>query len=169
MQALDEVSIAVDWPSGSAIPFNEADCDKYLNTVSDGCDGNDPSNPMNWKGGGTIYVDTASYHIDPRATRQPLPNKPNGSCDVQYKFIYDEFWIWGNGYAGSDYGQGDGGLFQQIKGCNGLTDWSFTYGLGSDGREWSAHGKLLIGKAACVGRAIASAGGPQGVDCSGDS
>jgi hypothetical protein len=82
LQALDKVSIAVDWPSGSTIPFNEADCDTYLNTVSDGCDGNDPSNHMNWKGGGTIYVNKASYHIDPKATRQPLPNKPDSSRDV---------------------------------------------------------------------------------------
>jgi len=124
---------------------------------------------MNWKGGGTISVDKATYHINPTALRQPLPNTPGGSCDVQYKIIFDEFWIWGNGYASSDYGQREGGLLQQIKGCDGLSNWSFNYGLGSDGREWSAHGKLLIGKAGCVGRAIESAGGPKGVDCSGDS
>lgn len=159
----------MDWPPGKVIPFNEEYCNTQLNRISDDCDGNDPANPMNWKGGGQLGLPDALYHINPQALRQPLPNTPSGSCDVQYKFLFDEFWIWGNGYATWDYGQSDGGLLQQVKGCDGLSDWSFSYGLGSDGREWSAHGKLLIGKAGCVGRAIESAGGPKDVDCSGDS
>jgi hypothetical protein len=165
----------VDWPPGVKIPFDEAECNRQLKATSDNCDGNDPANPMNWKGGGTTTITSTNpdlkvlYHITPKSTRQALPNKPGGSCDVRYKTLFDEFWIWGNGYATSDYGQKSNGLQQQLKGCDGLTSWSFDYGLGNDGREWSAHGRLLIGKAGCVGRAIASAGGPSGVDCSGDT
>ncbi|KAI8961588.1 hypothetical protein F5Y11DRAFT_366628 [Daldinia sp. FL1419] len=172
---LDEVDIAVDWPSGVKIPFDETECNKQLKATSDNCDGNDPANPMNWKGGGITTITSTNpdlqvlYHIAPKAVRQPLPNNPGGSCDVAYKFLYDEFWIWGNGYATSDFGQQSNGLMQQLKGCDGLTNWSFNYGLGDDGREWSASGRLLIGKADCVGRAIASAGGPSGVDCSGST
>lgn len=168
-KTLDEVNIAIEWTSGDKVPFDETECNKRLKAISGGCDGNDPANPMNYKGGGTVSVDKTTYHIDPASSRQALPNTPGGGCDVQYKFIYDEFWIWGNGYASSDYGQGQDGLLKQLKGCDGLTGWSFDYGIGDDGREWSAHGHLLIGKAGCVGRAIASAGGPKGVDCSGDS
>ncbi|KAI1409240.1 hypothetical protein F5Y13DRAFT_203653 [Hypoxylon sp. FL1857] len=172
---LDEVDISVDWPSGVKIPFDETECNRQLKATSDNCDGNDPANPMNWKGGGTTTITSTNpdlkvlYHITPKSARQALPNKPGGSCDVQYKFIYDEFWIWGNGYATSDFGQSGNGLLQQLKGCDGLTGWNFNYGLGNDGREWSANGHVLIGKAGCVGRAIASAGGPSGVDCSGST
>ncbi|KAI2463235.1 hypothetical protein F4781DRAFT_417305 [Annulohypoxylon bovei var. microspora] len=174
-RTLDEVDISVDWPSGVKIPFDEAECNKQLKATSDNCDGNDPANPMNWKGGGTTTIMSTNpdlkvlYHIAPKSARQPLPNKPGGSCDVAYKFLYDEFWIWGNGYVTSDFGQQSNGLMQQLKGCDGLTDWNFNYGLGDDGREWSANGHLLIGKAGCVGRAIGSAGGPSGVDCSGST
>ncbi|KAK2865064.1 hypothetical protein FQN49_003942 [Arthroderma sp. PD_2] len=168
--SLDDVKIAVDWPPGMKIPFNEDACKENLKQISDDCDGNDPENPMDYKGGGTITVEPKTlYHITPLAPRQPLPNKPGGSCDVRYKFFLDEFWIWGNGYATSDYGQKEKGLMQQLKGCRSLTHWRFEYGLGSDGREWSATGRVLIGKAGCVARAIASAGGPKGVDCSGDT
>ncbi|KAI1171749.1 hypothetical protein F4777DRAFT_593495 [Nemania sp. FL0916] len=174
-RTLDEVDISVDWPPGVKIPFNEAECNKRLKATSDDCDGNDPANPMNWKGGGTTTVTSTSpklqvlYHITPKHLRQPLPNKPGGSCDVSYKVFFDEFWIWGNGYAGSEFGQEKDGLLQQIKGCDGLTGWNFQYGLGDDGREWSANGHLLIGKAACIGHAIESAGGPKDVDCSGST
>ncbi|KAI1769817.1 hypothetical protein F4818DRAFT_450792 [Hypoxylon cercidicola] len=174
-RTLDEVDISVDWPSGVKIPFDEAECNKQLKATSDNCDGNDPANPMNWKGGGTTTITSTNpalkllYHITPKSARQPLPNKPGGSCNVAYKFLYDEFWIWGNGYATSDFGQQSNGLMQQLKGCDGLTDWNFNYGLGDDGREWSANGHLLIGKAGCVGRAIGSANGPSGVDCSGST
>ncbi|KAI8630070.1 hypothetical protein F5Y19DRAFT_70377 [Xylariaceae sp. FL1651] len=174
-RTLDEVDISVDWPSGVKIPFDEPECNKQLKATSDNCDGNDPANPMNWKGGGTTIITSTNpdlkvlYHITPKSPRQPLPNTPGGSCSVAYKFLYDEFWIWGNGYATSDFGQQSNGLLQQLKGCDGLTGWNFNYGLGDDGREWSANGHLLIGKAGCVGRAIASTGGPSGVHCSGST
>ncbi|KAI1358407.1 hypothetical protein F5Y08DRAFT_350892 [Xylaria arbuscula] len=172
---LDEVDIAIDWPSGVNIPFDEPECNNQLLATSNGCDGNDPANPVNWKGGGTTTITTTNpdlkvlYHITPKAPRQPLPNTPGGSCNTAYKFLYDEFWIGGNGYATADFGQGSGGLLQQLKGCDGLTGWNFNYGLGDDGREWSANGHLLIGKRDCVVRAIASAGGPSDIHCSGSS
>ncbi|KAI1124880.1 hypothetical protein F5Y10DRAFT_284663 [Nemania abortiva] len=171
----DEVGISVDWPSGVKIPFDEPECNKQFKAMSDNCDGNDPANPINWKGGGTTTITSTSpdlkvlYHIMPTSLRQPLPNKPGGSCNVAYKFLYDEFWIWGNGWVTSGFGQQSNGLLHQLKGCGGLTGWNFHYGLGDDGREWSANGHLLIGKADCVGHAIASAGGPSGVHCSGST
>ncbi|KAI4858556.1 hypothetical protein F4820DRAFT_442238 [Hypoxylon rubiginosum] len=135
-RTLDEVDISVDWPSGVKIPFDEAECNKQLKATSDNCDGNDPANPMSWKGGGTTTITSTNpdlkvlYHITPKSARQPLPNQPGGSCNVAYKFLYDEFWIWGNGYATSDFGQQSKGLMQQLKGCDGLTHWNFSYGLG---------------------------------------
>ncbi|GAW21129.1 hypothetical protein ANO14919_106460 [Xylariales sp. No.14919] len=137
---LDEVDIAVDWPSGVNIPFDEPECNKRLKATSDDCDGNDPANPMNYKGGGTTTITSTNpdlkvlYHITPKQNRQPLPNTPGGSCNVAYKFLYDEFWIWGNGYATSDFGQQSNGLLRRLKGCDRLTGWNFNYGLGDDGR-----------------------------------
>lgn len=119
---------------------------------------------MNWKAGGTISVDNAAYRITPTSPRQQLPNKPGGGCDVTGKNGFDEFWIWGNGYATWDYGKREGGLLQQIDGCKDLAGWSFEYGLGDDGREWSAHGMLSNGEGRCLARAIKSAGGPE-VNC----
>ncbi|KAH8588749.1 hypothetical protein B0O99DRAFT_693184 [Bisporella sp. PMI_857] len=138
VSALDDVDISVDWPPGVKIPFDKAECNKQLKATSNNCDGNDPACPMNWKGGGTTTITSTSpdlkvlYHITPKDIRQALPTKPSGSCDVQYKFLYDEFWIWGNGYATSDYGQKNNGLLQRLEGCDGLTGWSFDYGLGDD-------------------------------------
>ncbi|KAI1374101.1 hypothetical protein F4677DRAFT_447748 [Hypoxylon crocopeplum] len=96
---LDEVDIFVDWPLGVKIPFDEAECNKLFKATSDNCDGNDPANPMNWKGGGITIITSTKPDL------KLLSNKPGGSCDVAYKFFYDEFWIWGNGYVTSDFGQ----------------------------------------------------------------
>ncbi|KAI0197508.1 hypothetical protein F4808DRAFT_473847 [Astrocystis sublimbata] len=165
---LDDVDISVDWPPGVKIPFDEPECNKQLVATSDNCDGNDPANPMNWKGGGTVTTTTSTnpdikvvYHVTPKHARQPLPNTPGGGCHVAYQFLYDEFWIWGNGWATKDFGRQKNGLFHHLELCNGLTGWNFRYELGNDGREWSANGHLVIGKADCVARAIASAGGPK--------
>ncbi|KAI1113265.1 hypothetical protein F5Y14DRAFT_452161 [Nemania sp. NC0429] len=53
---LDEVDISVGWPSGVQIPFDEAECNTQLKATSGYCDGNDPANPMNCKGGGTTTL-----------------------------------------------------------------------------------------------------------------
>ncbi|KAI0886483.1 uncharacterized protein GGS22DRAFT_198908 [Annulohypoxylon maeteangense] len=137
-RTLDEVDISVDWPSGVKIPFDEAEGNKQLKATSDNCHRNDPANPMNLKGGGTTTIRATTpdlkvlYHITPKSARQPQPNKPGGSCNIAYEFIYDEFWIWGNGYATSDFGQLRNGSMQQLKSCDGLRDWNFNYGLGDD-------------------------------------
>ncbi|KAI9890439.1 MAG: hypothetical protein M1814_003923 [Vezdaea aestivalis] len=157
----NEVDISMDWTPGLDFKPNQADCIAILNHISDDCDGNDPNNPMNWKGGGKIVNGKVTYNITPKALRQPLPNKPGGTCSDGYKVFFDQFYITGTGYSGSLFGQEEGGLLERLRVCGVVTDWTFTYGLDKDGREWTAEGKLPIWKSSCVAWAVGAAGGPN--------
>lgn len=54
---------------------------------------------------------------------------------------------------------------KQEKGCGALTEWEF--GSWINGTQWATFRLPTLIKAGCVERAIASAGGPQGLKCIG--
>ncbi|KAI0840949.1 hypothetical protein F5Y06DRAFT_308585 [Hypoxylon sp. FL0890] len=59
-------------------------------------------------------------------------------------------------------------LQNQLKGCALLPDtWSFSYGLGSDGREWTAKFRTGVFQKNCVGNAVKTAGGFKDFGCGG--
>ena len=163
----DAVTIKTSWPTGPRDYQIFADeCNYYLSTISNGCDvPSGGSNPMNWKGGGTMSDNNnITYTVTPSANRAPAPNAPLGSCTSWYKFFYATFDVYGGGWADSDYGQSSGGLLAQLRGCGVVTGWQFEYydTPASDGTEWHAWGKLPIGTRGCVGRAVTSSGGFSG-------
>ncbi|KAI9811950.1 MAG: hypothetical protein M1832_000655 [Thelocarpon impressellum] len=156
-----KVSISMNWPSGLDFILHEDECNQHMNRVMNDCHGNDPENPMGFKFGGALTVGKVSYLITPIAVRQPVPKVPNGGIDTTDKLFFVEFWIWGAGWANSDFGQASGGLLDRLRGCGVVSDWTFDYGIGDDGREWSARGKLPIWTEDCIVEAVGLAGGPK--------
>ncbi|KAF2840123.1 hypothetical protein M501DRAFT_1015201 [Patellaria atrata CBS 101060] len=148
-----EVHVAIDWPSGSSWTPNQDECISWMNHVSDDCDGNDPNNPMNWKGGGTIQLGEVTYRISPVAPRHPFPKAVGGHIECSGL----KFWLSGNGWANIDWGKR---IFDEFNGCLG-SGYDFSYGLGDDGREWTATGWMGPGQGNCVHNAILTAGGPD--------
>ena len=145
----EEIDITMTWPSGQPLP----DCGDALNSTMNGCDGNDPNNPMDWKGGGTIVSQNTTWSIQPTAPRQPAAKAPGGQCQVSEL----QFTLWGVGWSSEDYGAC---LKTNFNGCSG-SDYSFNYGLGNDGREWTMTGWLGPGQGNCIHDAIVTCGGPS--------
>lgn len=165
---MDAVDIAIEWQPGVQFTPNLDDCTKYLlQEITDGCDGDDQKgNPENFKGGGFFSVGDVTYRITPTTLRQPPGNGKRGGCDCTYNFADTTCVIWGGGWSGADTGSA---LKHQLAGCALFpTGWSFDYGLGSDGREWTAHAETGIGQRDCVGHAGVSAGGPSEFVCHGN-
>lgn len=168
----DHVGITTSWPAGR-LKFEvfEEECNFYLNNIMNGCDApQGASNPMNWKHGGHISDhNQVTYTISPQANRPPPPDKPVGICWGWYKPYGTQWYVYGGGFASSQWGQEDGGLLAQIHGCSAVTSWKFDYYAqpAADGTEWSASGTLTLGMRGCLGRAVASAGGYSG-SCSGN-
>lgn len=74
------------------------DCTKYLLAViTDGCDGNSPQNPANYKGGGIETIGDIAYTIQPQALRQPAVKALQYGCDSSYKALFNEYTVWGHG------------------------------------------------------------------------
>jgi hypothetical protein len=164
---MEQIIITITWQSG---PVNRPDlstCQHYLrDVVLDGCDGNNPNNPMNWKGGGALQVGNISYSINPTTVRQPPPKQAGGGCKMAYKALYDAVTIWGNGWENSTFGAE---IQSQLKDRCALlpNTWEFSYGLGPNGREWTATARVGVFQKKCVGDNLHNAGAPQGMGCSG--
>ena len=164
---LDEVSISIDLSHSTSTP-NENDCETNFKQIIDGCDpGNDSkdNNPANFKGGGLLTDGINKYHIDPQALRQPAFNEVKGGCNSAWKAVYNEYTVWGAGWDGAHFGAG---LHTQLEGCAILPNtWSFSYGLGSDGREWTAKFQTGVFQKKCTGHAGDTASGIRNFGCSG--
>ncbi|KAI1142334.1 subtilisin-like protein [Hypoxylon sp. FL0543] len=161
----DQTAISMDYKPGLNFKPNEGDCAKYLMLAVDGCDGNNPKNPENYKGGGSVAVGPVTYRVTPQALRQPSENGEQAGCDSSYKALFNEYTVWGHGFDSDDNGNG---LQNQLKGCALLPDtFSFSYGLGSDGREWTAKFRTGVFQKSCVGNAVKSASGLKNFSCSG--
>jgi subtilisin family serine protease len=153
---MEQVSIYLDIPPGTPMP-SEDDCKAHFLLLVDGCDGNDASNPVNYKGGGLVTVGTNLYHITPESLRQPASDGLKGGCDASWKALWNDYTIWGHGWESANNGQN---LKQQVKGCALLPDtWSFAYGLGDDGREWTAKFRTGALQKKCMGHAMKTASG----------
>lgn len=160
----DHIVITVQGPAGFKPTVD--DCVKYLlGNVIDGCDGNDPNNPANFKGGGTMTTGDVKYDVQPKTLRQPPKGGIQGGCDSTYKVFWNEYVMWGRGWATHDGGVS---LNSQVDDCALLPrTWSFQYGLGSDGREWTAKFRTGVFQRHCVGSAGKEAGAPSNFKCGG--
>lgn len=116
----------------------------------------------------TIGTDSAIYdHYTSAeaaaASASAAAAKPTAHCAFWDEVLYWTFEVYNiNGWAGND----GGGLHKQEKGCGDLTGWSWT--AGDIGNDQHVYFNLpFTMKSGCVERAIASAGGPSGLSCSG--
>ncbi|KAK9774038.1 putative Peptidase S8/S53 domain-containing protein [Seiridium cardinale] len=164
---MDAVAVAIEWPPNAQFEPNPDDCHKYLlQEIVDGCDGDNPDNPENFKGGGFFSVGDVTYRITPLTLRQPPKNGKQGGCDCTYNFADTRCWVWGSGWASADQG---GALKGQLKDCALFpTGWTFDYGLGDDGREWSADFLVGIGQRDCVTEAAKESGANTDFVCHGN-
>jgi hypothetical protein len=161
---IEKVSIYLDIPSGSPIPTLD-ECKAHFLDLVDNCDGNDPNSPVNYKAGGHITLGTHHYHITPEILRQPASAGIKGSCDNTWHLLFNEYAVWGHGRESANNGED---LKQQAKGCALLPEtWSFAYGLGDDGREWTA--KLRTGalQKKCISHAMKTVSGVESFGCGG--
>ncbi|KAK5653808.1 hypothetical protein OQA88_7966 [Cercophora sp. LCS_1] len=162
-KTLNEVVVRVS--GGGGVKSKEECVDKLLGGVIDGCDGNDPSNPENVKGGGKLTAGEVVYEVEPVTLRQSHEGGKAGACDSTYKVLFNDYVMWGKGWAGSDTGEE---LKGQVDDCALLPGtWFFEYGLGSDGREWTAKFRTGVFQRGCVGQAGLEAGAPPGFGCGG--
>ena len=165
-KTMEEAIIAIDYRPGLDFKLNQSDCVRYLlGDITDGCDGNDPANPENYKGGGSIRVSEVNYRIEPQTLRQPASKGKQGGCSTTWQALFNDNWVWGHGFESDDWGAA---LKAQLQICALLPGtWDFQYGLGSDGREWTAKFRTGIWQRGCVGHAGQRAGAPSGFGCSG--
>ncbi|KAI1420267.1 SGNH hydrolase-type esterase domain-containing protein [Xylaria sp. FL1777] len=83
-----EVHLGIDWPQGLDISANmQANCVNNMTIIMDGCDGNDPNNPLNWKRGGKLGAGWVNYDIIPTVDQGYTP----GTCSVNLQ--EDERWV----------------------------------------------------------------------------
>jgi len=73
--------------------FDKNACLESYERIINGCDGNDPNNPMNWKFGGSWRRDQYTYEINFKRDNRPWPmiTSPYGSCKGDYKFFYSHY------------------------------------------------------------------------------
>ncbi|KAI1298001.1 SGNH hydrolase-type esterase domain-containing protein [Xylaria venustula] len=82
-----EVLLSIDWPQGLDISENmEANCLNNMTVIMDGCGGNDPNNPLNWKRGGRLGAGWVNYDIIPKVEQSYTP----GTCSFHLQ--EDEGW-----------------------------------------------------------------------------
>ncbi|KAF4420374.1 Subtilisin [Fusarium acutatum] len=123
------------------------------------------NDPSDYKGGGQTIVDDATYEVYPGFLRSASRCGKQAGCDSTYEFTFNEYRVWGHGWANSDHGEA---LKKEIKGCALLPDtWKFTYGIREDGREWTARFRTGVFQKSCVGNAVGKASGIDDFGCAG--
>lgn len=145
-------------------PQDAPDClGQFQNAAIDGCDGGDPiNNPHNYKFGSTVTADGWEYKMT------PLSKQINEvSCDVSYKFWYDQVEIRGMNLPDAKLGANGEGLRKELEECGAMSKWNFEQTPDDCCFQWYAMAHLNIGTKACVGRAVESAGGSSKGDCHG--
>lgn len=153
----NKVTLSMDSEPGLKVKQYREDCAKYLMMAVDGCDNPSGANPANYKGGGVTTVGGSTYRVSPGSLRAAAEDGKQAGCDSTYKVLFNEYWVWGHGWASSDNGESP---LDELKGCAPLPDtWSFEYGLGDDGREWTAKFRTGVFQKSCVGNAVSRASG----------
>ncbi|KAJ3466795.1 hypothetical protein MRS44_004359 [Fusarium solani] len=146
----NKVTLSMDLETGSSVKHNGDDC---------------INQPANYKAGGLITIGGDRYRVSPGTLRSAAEKGKQAGCDSAYKVFFNEYWVWGHGWASSDNGKS---LQDEVKSCALLPDtWSFEYGLGDDGREWTAKFRTGVFQKSCVGNALKTAAGIDGVGCHG--
>ncbi|OTB01253.1 hypothetical protein M426DRAFT_64490 [Hypoxylon sp. CI-4A] len=137
----DEHSFTVQL-SDQVANFNREECLDSMSRIINSCDGNDQTNPMDWKFGGMWRRGEYTYEVNPAADYRPFPviQKTSGKCVGWYHGAYSSFEIYGSGFSSYDYGQQT--LLPSMKGCLGLgvSKWKFDYinPPTEEGYEWRA-------------------------------
>ncbi|KAM0290842.1 hypothetical protein ACHAO9_004769 [Fusarium lateritium] len=158
----NKVTLAYTLEEGTSI--NPQECVKYLMMALDGCVYED-NNISNYQGGGQVTVAGSTYSVSPGTLRSPAGFGKQGGCDSAYKVYFNRYWVWGHGWASSDNGET---LKEELKGCALFPDtWHFTYGLGDDGREWTAEFRTGVFQKKCVGHTVITASGIDNLKCYG--
>jgi hypothetical protein len=138
-------------------PQDSPDCvGQFVGKVIDGCNDVDAvNNPWNYKFDSTLTTgDGWEFAMTPLNKQFNVVN-----CDVSYKGTFDTFEIRGKNLPWNKFGANGEGLRDGLSGCDGLTQWKFEWTPNDCCFQWYATGHLPIGKKACVGRALGSAGG----------
>ena len=142
-----------------------AECLKSMGRIINGCDGNHPANPMDWKFGGQWVRGENTWEVTAMANYRPWPpiQKPDGTCDGWYHGGWSSYEIYGKGFSTYDYGQQT--LLPNINHCAGDASlWTFDYlnPPTEEGYEWHAtFDDLVWVRARCFGnnKVVQAAGG----------
>lgn len=128
--------------SSKASRFDKDECYHSFDRIINGCDGNDPQNPLDWKFGGRYVKGEYIYELNVKRDNRPWPpiQKPYGACEGWYKALYSAYSVHGAGWSSWDGGQQT--LLPSIKGCLGLGVTAFTFQYfdkpDDKGMEWVA-------------------------------
>ncbi|KAK0613258.1 SGNH hydrolase-type esterase domain-containing protein [Immersiella caudata] len=141
--------------TNDARDFIKSQCVESLDRIINSCDGNDPTNPMNWKFGGKWVRESYEYEINPKKNRAMI-TRPDAACNSRYDWLYDTYWFYGKGWCNNDWGGQS--MLPAARDCvraNGVTGWSFEYYAkpeDHDGWEWKAEFKTHVWtKGRCFG------------------
>ncbi|KAF3163663.1 hypothetical protein TWF788_001514 [Orbilia oligospora] len=124
-------NIGVYWPANIPGTKPQAEiCIYYFRSILlDGCDGNDPNNPLNWKGGGSVYaVDQRGiyrrpiyYEIEAIGRRKNIIKQRLAQCFKQVQENKAKLFVRGAGWAG-DIGLVD--LKRNVnEACGGIVEY----------------------------------------------
>ncbi|OJJ42538.1 hypothetical protein ASPZODRAFT_76607 [Penicilliopsis zonata CBS 506.65] len=123
--------------------YDQNECIESMERIINGCDGNDPNNPMDWKFGGQWIRGDYTYQVNPINTQRawPIPQSATGTCEGWYHLLFTSYEIQGAGWASYNYGQDS--LLSSARSCvgsGGITNWKFDYydKPTKDGYEWKA-------------------------------
>lgn len=126
--------------SSKASKFDKDECLRAFDGIVNGCDKDDPNNPMKWKFGGQYVQGEYSYEINIKRDNRPWPpiTATHGSCEGWYKVFFSAYKLKGAGW--STWDKGDETIKPKMKDCLGLgiTKWDFKYfdAPDKDGMEW---------------------------------
>jgi hypothetical protein len=116
---LDEFIMAISL-SDNVSTFSEDSCQTAISSIINGCDvPRSGNNPMNWKGGGNRTEGEYFYAVSVHRTNRPWPppTAPTQSCKGWYKIAFQNYDIYGAGWATYDWGQQS--LMKQVNPCCG--------------------------------------------------
>lgn len=105
-----------------------SECLESMDRIINNCDGNDPSNPMNWKFGGQWQLDDNYWEVTALADNRPWPviQEPDRSCKGWYHGYWSSYEIYGTGF--SDWDNGQKTLWPSANECGGSASmWGFEY------------------------------------------
>lgn len=149
------------------LPASDApDCPAVFHDyIMDRCHGNDEvHNPHNYKYGGAVNLSSGWTYIMNPIT----PSEVSNACDVSYRGDWDFFEIRGYNFDGSKLGNDGSGLRKQLdNNCGPITEWHFDWTNEDPNYAWYASGRALVGKKACIGKALLSSGGADKGNCHG--